>query len=826
LFEFDPQCHLETGRHFLNIMERVRIHDGKEVLTALRPVHSTLSGPPEQWPVSLSVAEPGDVEMFFESDASGAAWGYRVVVTGYRLSTRTEEMGPLEAPPPEKLVELAQLVAMTLGQAPAGQVLEPVVSEAEVSLVASMERYDRLFLGGLESTWTESRPAEDSFLSALSDPSGVRHHPAVEPLLQAMYEWGRRRKLDLAGRLGPQHETAAVARLILAALVKQCGLEGLAQCCAESDSEVPAALTEVWRAVLIAQKELIQLHGQAGVPYEHLCHRVAQRCHFILEHLRSDVFSEELEPARPLAEAPGWGRLSSEEGPERPSLGHLGLGCRTGQDYGSDPSPALLRRQMSTNSWDALLHTVSTARKIKWLRKQITGATGSPQGLIREALIAFVLEEHLDEPGFHRVLQMHQDRAQNRCQGLDCLQRLLGARHRAGSESAALVRYHILCGWETVLGSLSSSVWSQDLRYAPPELHLELRERIRAVYSLLLSLLHQSTVEVAEAIREKGSWREVFESSSIQIRTVLVILRLLTAEHEGASLEDLVRYGALRITQDIASLFKVPQGKAFVPASLPPDLDCVLESVQGANLAFLRSLLLSLGIPGVEVDAPPALALSEHILCLVQRDEPRDRDLWLMQLLQIAQQPAVARCFGTRPWVEFLFTLIESSCCTARILSLRLLATLLPNWAEPLPGGSGESPPSVARLDGVVQRLGQSLAFFLRPVHDLARFQQEALRVETVSTLRTLQRHPFWNDSVNRFITNGLALLPEALAQPALLAGNFLNAHRLFRQPSMTEDLGILSLYGSGAWQGLCAPWLLPQSLLAERIAVGTIIQV
>ncbi len=171
---FSSQCHTETDHDLLSIMTIGQPPASSLASPSLSstslpspsassPLFPKLSGPPERWPVTLSARSCSSIEVCFTSDASGVAWGYDLVVRGYRVSSATS--GQLSDPLKETcfmLAEVERTLSFFIGCLPARVItlpMQPAV-DSPVSdkrpLLSVIDDCWPLFAGGLQEK-TDSR---------------------------------------------------------------------------------------------------------------------------------------------------------------------------------------------------------------------------------------------------------------------------------------------------------------------------------------------------------------------------------------------------------------------------------------------------------------------------------------------------------------------------------------------------------------------------------------------------------------------------------------------------------------------------------------------
>lgn len=207
-----------------------------------------------------------------------------------------------------------------------------------------------------------------------------------------------------------------------------------------------------------------------------------------------------------------------------------------------------------------------------------------------------------------------------------------------------------------------------------------------------------------------------------------------------------------------------------------------------ASVALLRVILLSCGIEADRVQFSAIKLFSSVIRgiittankienkCLLPREQ---NESWatLGLLRAVAGTRVMREAFSTPVWVNFLLRLIaddSSDNLRRKILAARLLTVVAPSW-------NVEGPETAALLEKIFKLLGQ-IALTCEPdgnveLHSdkcrvsLTASQSSTLSEEMIALVRMLHGLSGWNEALNAFFAEKLALASNLLTENASFQG-------------------------------------------------------
>ncbi|XP_033111225.1 E3 ubiquitin-protein ligase HERC2-like [Anneissia japonica] len=342
---------------------------------------------------------------------------------------------------------------------------------------------------------------------------------------------------------------------------------------------LPKSIAEICRVVYNAKKTLIKIHQDSGQSYEDVCSPVIARCKFLFTELRPAVGNEvsALTRLKILITAPRWKRIVSRMIRERRSrTSSTTEGSKKEESKGEehkeeDPVDSTAegefkvfakksRQLLSTSdkdSWKSIASTITSARKFRWLRQRMTGASTQP-ALINKIIEFALNDDNIEIEKFRKALHNQMERADHRLKGAEAMLRLLGKEYLVQS-----VRYAMLCGWQGLVAMDKISCTSPmsnpltNVNLIPPYDRVILESTFSKLNAWSIDTLRKHVL-AAEAQLKTSSETTSNDARSIgflpQARFLLASLGLLTGDHLPNGVSLLLNSGVLALTQTILRL--------------------------------------------------------------------------------------------------------------------------------------------------------------------------------------------------------------------------------------------------------------------------------
>lgn len=407
------------------------------------------------------------------------------------------------------------------------------------------------------------------------------------------------------------HPVEEVARLTMSILLKHHNLIEVALGLVGGDSSqsspgklgLPRAIADVCRNVYQARRTLIKIHQDSGRSYKEVCAPVIERCHFMLNELRpavqtqihsskksnllkavsrwKDAINRVIEENRKL-------KATSRECLKRTvaSSASVSLGtpldvtesCATAVQVKDSKAATVVGSQGKTSADAADRNKKQSALVVpspKSKRKVLADLAPPPNisshllanqtdAALMMSIVEFLLHDGpIDIEILRKSLHNQVDRAEIRLNGFQNMLSLVHKESLIGS-----VQYALLSGWQGIVNLFGNSTMIpeclSDVHLVPPcdrvLLQLVLGELNKWVVSRMRSCLleaekQQESANLLGSVRLLGGKAEPLNViCSPTSRLLLMLVGMLTTEHESYSGSLVIRSGLLALTQTMLRL--------------------------------------------------------------------------------------------------------------------------------------------------------------------------------------------------------------------------------------------------------------------------------
>ncbi|XP_077983839.1 E3 ubiquitin-protein ligase HERC2-like [Glandiceps talaboti] len=380
------------------------------------------------------------------------------------------------------------------------------------------------------------------------------------------------------------HPVEEAGRLLTACLMKHLDLGHAALAMAEHGAQgdasghhrhisLPRSIAEMCKVVFQMKCSLIKAHQDLGRSYKEVCAPVVERCLFIFNELRPAVGNEVSAASRLkiLSTPPRWKSITHKMIRDRRTKGAAkpdksSAGASEGKpDSGfvvkvlAKPSTKHEKTAKDKDSWKAVLSAITSARKFKWLRQRMTGAT-TEMALMQKIVEFSMAEDPINVENLRKSLICQVDRAQIRQKGIEAMLGLVEEDFVIPS-----VRYNILCGWQGLLPLTKNN--SEPLPHCLKNIYL-IPTYNRMIMEITFAKLHTWAINTLREAVLSADY--LFKTSGInpsraygngnslgtlpQARFLLAMLTMLTSDHQANSLSLLLNSGVLGLTQTVLRL--------------------------------------------------------------------------------------------------------------------------------------------------------------------------------------------------------------------------------------------------------------------------------
>ncbi|XP_070553640.1 E3 ubiquitin-protein ligase HERC2-like isoform X2 [Ptychodera flava] len=429
--------------------------------------------------------------------------------------------------------------------------------------------------------------AAGPFLQAIVD--GKLHEPHVKTFLSYCERYCKHHNLVMPIDFASDHPVEEVGRLLMTCLMKHLDLGHAALALVEHGGQgdiggisgghhrhitLPRSIVEMCKVVYQAKCSLIKAHQDLGRSYKEVCAPAFERCLFIFNELRPAVGNEVSAVSRLkiLSTPPRWKKIThnmirdkriakgsskSDKSSAESTEGKADSGMVVkvlAKQPAKHEKPA-----KDKDSWKSVLSAITSARKFKWLRQRMTGA--STEMALMQKIVEFVIQtDPFNVESLRKALHTQVERAQIRQKGVEAMLGLVEKDFLIPS-----VRYNILCGWQGLLPLTKS--FSEPLPHClehisliPTYNRMIMEITFAKLYTWAINTLREAVLNADYLFKTSGinPSRAFNNGNSLgtlpQARFLLAMLTMLTSEHQANSLSLLLNSGVLGLTQTVLRL--------------------------------------------------------------------------------------------------------------------------------------------------------------------------------------------------------------------------------------------------------------------------------
>ncbi|XP_038055580.1 E3 ubiquitin-protein ligase HERC2-like [Patiria miniata] len=452
------------------------------------------------------------------------------------------------------------------------------------------------------------------FLQALAD--SRLQDPGVKGFLAQCDRYCRLHHLVPPIEFPPTHPIEVAGRSLMACILKHHDLGHAALALVEHGAQgdglghlrhsaMPKSIAEVCKVVCQAKRSLMKTRQDLVHSYEDVCNPVIQRCRFIFNELRPAIGNEvsALSRLKILSTPPRWKQVvlkmirqrrataaaaaaavsasAQEEKGTKDVKAKTDGGEAEGEEPGAVGGAGVVRifakqQQPKTekkpakdkDSWRAVVSAITSARKFKWLRQRMTGA--STQTALMSQIVEFTINDsNLDLEKLRMALYSQLERAESRLQGADAMLAQLRKDQLIPS-----VRYAMLCGWQGLadrhtdtahprLFQDANSHCLKNVDLIPPYDRVILQTTFAKLSRWAVDELRHQVLSANETLScsaQVANEEEEEEDGGLtlgvlpQARFILATLGMLTKEHLACGVSLLLNSGVLGLMQTILRL--------------------------------------------------------------------------------------------------------------------------------------------------------------------------------------------------------------------------------------------------------------------------------
>ncbi|XP_033632375.1 E3 ubiquitin-protein ligase HERC2-like [Asterias rubens] len=449
------------------------------------------------------------------------------------------------------------------------------------------------------------------FLQALAD--GRLQDSGVKAFLSQCDRYCRLHHMIAPLEFPMSHPIEVAGRLLMACILKHHDLGHAALALVEHGGQgdglghirhaaMPKSISEVCRVVYQTKRSLIKTRQDLCHSYEEVCTPVIQRCRFLFNELRPAIGNEvsALSRLKILSTPPRWKQVVTKMIRQRRAAAAAAVnasakeekgtrdikvktegGEMEGEEAGAVGGAGVVRifakqqpksekkSAKEKDSWRAVVSAITSARKFKWLRQRMTGA--STQTALMSQIVEFAVNDtNMDLEKLRRMLYCQLERAENRLHGAEAILTQLKKDQLIPS-----VRYAMLCGWQGLVDHHSNDTTPQsplfndstanclnNINLIPPYDRVILQTTYAKLSRWAVDALRRLVISANETLScsAQAAIDDDEEDSGLtlgvlpQARFILATLGMLTKEQLACGVSLLLNSGVLGLMQTVLRL--------------------------------------------------------------------------------------------------------------------------------------------------------------------------------------------------------------------------------------------------------------------------------